>query len=471
MRSGSLAKGDRYVACVLAVGALDFGLEQFMIVPILPAVQRSEETSLSAVAWLLTGFLLAAVAVAPLVGRLGDMYGKRRLLLLSISAFAVGSLICALAGSIEGLIAGRVVQGAGAGLGPLGIGLARDHAPRGRAPVWIGLLVASTGAGAALGLLLGGVLVDHVSVSAVFWVLFTLATALLLAVTLLVPETPLRDSARPDWAGSLLLSGALLAALLAISEGNDWGWGYAPTVVLFAFSGLLLGAFVVVERSKAAPLIDMRIMARRSVWSANLVAFAMGFALFIASVIVPQIATLPESSGYGFGLTYAQTGLVLLPGALAIVLGGWASGSLVPTTGARALVGCGASSAAAGYATLALAHGSVTVVVAANIALGLGIGLAFAAITNLVVRSVDEHHTSVFAASTAVSRSTGAALGAQMAAAIVIAAGLVDPGFPAERGFTGAFVLGLAATLVALAATTAIPGRAADPLVAAGVAS
>ena len=448
---------------VLALGALDFGLEQFMIIPILPAVQR-EQASLTAATWLLTGFLLAAVTAAPVLGRLGDMYGKRRLLLVSVAAFAVGSLVCALAGSIEGLIAGRVVQGIGAALGPLAIGLARDQAPRGRAPMWIGLLVATAGAGAALGLLLGGVLVDYVSIAAVFWFLFGLAAALLLAVWLLIPETPVRDAVRPDWAGGLLLSAALLAALLAISQGNNWGWSSRLIVGLFVASAVALAAFVAVERAISAPLVDMRLMARRPAWSANLVAFAMGFALFIAGVIVPQIATLPEASSYGFGLTIAQTGVVLLPGALAIVLGGWASGALVRRTGARTLVRFGALSAATAYAALALDHGSVASVVAANVALGLGIGLAFAAITNLVVRSVGERRTSVFAATTAVSRSTGAALGAQVAAAIVIGAGLVGPGFPAERGFTAAFILAFVATLVALAATVAMPARRADPL-------
>jgi MFS family permease len=392
------------------------------------------------------------------------MYGKRRLLLVSVCAFAVGSLVCALSGSLEGLIAGRVIQGVGAALGPLAIGLARDRAPTGRAPVWIGLLVAAAGAGAALGLLLGGALVDYASVAAVFWFLFALAAVLLVAIALLVPETPVRAAARPDWAGGLLLTTGLLAALLAISEGNTWGWGSVRVVSLFAVSAIAFAVFVVVERSSAAPLVDMRLMARRPAWSANLVAFALGFALFIAGVVVPQIAALPRVSGYGLGLSFAQTGLFLLPGALAIVVGGWVSGTLVRRTGARALVGCGAVSAAFAYAALALDHGAVASVVAANVALGLGIGLAFAAITNLVVGSVGEDRTSVFAATTAVSRSMGAALGAQVAAAIVIGAGLVGPGFPAERGFTGAFVLGLVATVVALAATVAIPGRTADPL-------
>ena len=188
------------------------------------------------------------------------------------------------------LIAGRVLQGMGAALGPLAIGLARDRASKEQAPVWIALLVAAAGTGAAVGLLLGGVLVDAFSVAAVFWFLLAVAVGLFLAILVFVPETPVRESVRPDWAGGLLLATALLAALLAVSQGNTWGWGSARVVTLVAVSAIVFAGFVVVERAVSAPLVDMRLMARRPVWSANLVAFAMGFALFIAGVVVPQIA-------------------------------------------------------------------------------------------------------------------------------------------------------------------------------------
>ncbi len=459
------ATWNRAAMWVLAVAALDFGLEQFMVVPLVPAVQRMEQASLETATWLLTGFLLAVVATAPILGRLGDMYGKRRLLLLALGAFAVGSLVCALADSIEALIAGRVVQGAGAAAGPLAIGLVRDHVPRERAPASIGILVAGAGAGAAVGLVLTGLLVDHVSVSAVFWFLFALAAALLLAVRSTVPETPVRDPVRPDWAGGLVVSAAMLAALLAITQGNDWGWSSARVVGLFVASLALLFLFSVVERAVPAPLMDMEQMARRPVWTANLAAFAMGFALFIAGVIVPQIATLPKASGYGFDLTVTQTGLILLPSTLMIVVGGWLSGRAMRRSGARLLVGLGAALAAIAYLLLALLHDSLPPIAAANALLGLGLGLSFAAITNLVVRSVDERRTSVSVAANAVLRTTGAALGAQVAATVVVGAGLVASGFPAERGFTGAFVLGGIAALVALAAAAAVPGRVVDPLV------
>jgi MFS family permease len=253
--------------------------------------------------------------------------------------------------------------------------------------------------------------------------------------------------------------------LLAISKGNDWGWGSARVVGLFAGAVAVLAFFVAVERGSSAPLIDLEQMARRPVWSANLAAFAVGFALFIAGVIVPQIATMPEATGYGLGLTITETGLLLLPNAVMIVVGSWVSGRVTRRVGARALVGTGAVCAAVAYVLLAALHDSAAVIAAANALLGLGLGLSLAAIANLVVRSVGERRTSVSVAANAVVRTTGAALGAQIAAAVVIGAGVAAAGLPAERGFEHAFILGAIAAVVALAASTVIPGRLADPLV------
>jgi MFS family permease len=451
------------VPWILALGGLDLGLEQFMVVPILPAVQEELGASLHSTAWLLTGYLLAAVATVPALGRLGDLRGKRLVMLACLGAFALGSLVCALAGSVEMLIAGRVVQGFGAALGPLAIGLARDHASPERVAVWVGFLIAGSGAGAALGLLLGGVLVDAGSVSTVFWFLFGLAALLLVAVWRLVPESPGRAPGRIDWVGSLLAAAGLLAALLAVTQANAWGWTSAPVLALFAASAALLAGFVAFERSSPAPLIDVGSLRSRPVWSAVVVAFALGFALLIAAVVIPQLAAVPASTGYGLGLTATETGLALVPGALAIVLGGWLSGVLVRATGARLLAGAGALVAAAGYAVLAPAHDTLAAVVAGNAVLGLGLGIAFTAVMNLTVHAVGPDRTGAFAAATAVSRQAGGALGAQVAAAIVIAAGLGAGGIPADAGFAGAFQLGLVAAVVAAAVAFTIPRRATDP--------
>jgi MFS family permease len=448
---------------VLALAGLDLGLEQFMVVPIVPAVQKTYDAPLGTAAWLLTGFLLAAAATVPLFSRLGDLHGKRRMLLIALGTFATGSLVCALAGSIEMLIAGRVVQGAGAALGPLAIGLARDHARPERVATWIGLLIAGAGAGIAVGLLLGGVLVDAFAVSAVFWFLFGLAVLLIAAVAYAVPESPRRDTGRVDWIGALLLSSALVAALLAISEGNAWGWASGRVIAVLAIAAALLGAFAAYERYVEAPVLDVRLLRQRSVWSANLVAFTLGFVLIVAGLVIPQLGALPRSSGYGLGLTTTEIGFLLLPSGLAIIAGGWASGALVSRVGARSLVAVGTAFAAAAYVVLIVFHESIAWVAVANAMLGIGVSVGFTAAMNLAVHSVGHARTAVFAATIALSRTTGGALGGQIAAAVIIGAGLAAQGLPAQEGFTGSFVLGAAAAGVALVATVTMPRRMSDP--------
>ena len=375
----------------------------------------------------------------------------------SLAAFAAGSLICALAGSLAGLIAGRVVQGLGAAVAALGIGIIRDHLPPRALPVAVGVLVAGAGAGHAIGLVVGGVLVDRASVAAIFWFLFGVASALLLAVVALVPRSGTRAGGPVHWLGAGVLAAGAATLLLGISKGNDWGWSSARTVGLLSLGVGLLVAFCALELRIAHPLVDLRLMAGRSLASANLAALAVGFGLFIAAVVIPQLASLPPATGYGLGLSATEIGLLLVPTALALLAFGALGGRLVAVLGARAVVVIGAACGTLAYASLALWHDGVAEVAAANGLLGAGIGLSIAGITTLVVTSVEPSATSGSVGINALIRTIGAALGAQMAAAIVTAAGLVQGLAPDESGFTGAFVLGAAASGVAVLAATLLP--------------
>ena len=443
---------------VLALGALDLGLEQSIVLPALPVIAVQEQATPDAVTWLLTGYLLAQAVALPLFARLGDLFGRRRLVVASLAAFAAGSLICALAGSLAGLIAGRVVQGAGAAVAALGIGIIRDHVAPRAVPVAVGVLIA--GAGAAM---------RSASSSAERSLTRPRSPRPLVPLGSPRPcfsrlSRSCRDrvpapAAPSHWLGAGVLAGGGAALLLGISKGNDWGWSSARTVGLLSLGVGLLVAFCVLELRIAHPLVDVRLMAGRSLASANLAALAIGFGLFIAGVVIPQLASLPPATGYGLGLTAAEIGLLLLPGALAMLVFGALGGRLVPVLGARAVVGIGAACGTLAYAALALWHDGVAEVAAANGLLGAGIGLSLAAIATLVVTSVEPSATSGSVGMNALIRTIGAALGAQMAAAIVTAAGLVEGLVPDESGFTDAFVLGAAASGAAVLAAMLLPSR------------
>lgn len=458
--------GNRRVLAVLAVGALDFGLEQAIVAPALPAIHRHYHASPTCTAWLLTGFLIAAAVITPLAGRLGDNFGRRRVLLASLGSFALGALVCALGGSIAVLIAGRVIQGLGAGMAPLALALAREHVNPERVPSAVGLLIACASIGTVAGLLLAGLLVDQIAVAAIFWLLFAVAAALAVAVRLTVHESSDRGTGAIDLTGALLLACSLACLMLAISHGNEWSWSSPRTVSLFAAAALLAGCFWARERTAAEPLLDPGVLTIRSIWSANVAVLALGFSLLISLTLVPLIGGYPKLTGYGLSLSTSQIGLVLTPSALATIAGGLLGGRLIYRTGARIQAILGTTCAAMTYLLLAAGSWTVTALALELIPLGFGVGLALGAVTDLVVLSAPPERTGATVALNTVIRMAAAALGAQVAIAVVTAAPSRIPGLPAGRGFTDAFVMSAIATFVTIAAVTVTPSRAEDPAAA-----
>ena len=210
---------------VLVISALAYALSQTLVAPALPAIQHELSTSTTTVTYVLTAYLLSASVATPIVGRLGDMFGKERMLVVTLIAFGLGSLIAALSHSIGILIAGRVIQGVGGAVFPLAFGIIRDEFPPERVATGIGLISATFGIGGGAGLVLSGVIVDNLSYEWLFW-LGVFATAVAVVAThLFVPESPVKSPAKIDWVGAAGLAIGLSCVLLAVSEGNRWGWG------------------------------------------------------------------------------------------------------------------------------------------------------------------------------------------------------------------------------------------------------
>ena len=443
---------------VLSLGALDFGLETSIVLPALPALARHYGASLVGVGWFATAFPLVAVAAVPLLGRLSDLLGKRRVLLVALMAFAAGALLCAITRSIGVAICGRAIQGAGAAVGPLGLGIARDTLPRDRVPRAIGVLVGGATCGGAIGFLLSGVLVDQFSAAAIFWFLFAFAVLLAVATVAYVPEPPRRAAGYVDAGGALLVCAGLVALLLAISEGNRWGWSSGRIIGLLCAAGIVLGLFAFVEARVSQPLVDLGLVARRPFANANLCALLFGFAFFLALYVIPQIAAGPAASGYGLGLSTTQIGLLLTPSCVVAFAAGWVGGALVTRAGPRALVTGGSAVGGAAYVSLALAHGSVAALLAGGAATGISWGLILTGVYAVVMRSVAPEASGVAAAVVVTMRITGTAVGVQGAFAVIAAAGAVGR-FPAEAGLTRAFVMGAIGAGATLAAGAFLPGR------------
>ncbi len=441
---------------VLATAAMAYAISQTMVAPALPEIQHDLGVSQTQVTWVLTVYLLTASIATPIVGRLGDMFGKERMLSFTLIAFGAGLLISALSHSIELLVIGRAVQGLGGAVFPLAFGIIRDEFPREKVATAIGLISATFGIGGGAGLVLSGLIVDHLAYEWIFWLALVVVAAALVMTKLYVPESPVRAPARIDWGGAALLSGGLATVLLAVSEGNSWGWESGQTVGLLLLGGALLVAWSWYETRVEQPLVDMRMMRRRGVWTTNLTALLVGFGMFGSFILTPQFVQTPEIAGYGFGMTVTQAGLIMLPSTVVMLIAGPVSGWLGTRVGSRVPVLLGTLTASASFLWLAAFHSEVWQMVFGVALLGVGIGLSFAAMANLIVEAVKQSETGVATGMNTIMRTVGGALGGQIAASIVTAH--VDAGaFPAESGYTIAFVMSAVGLLLAFAAALAIP--------------
>jgi EmrB/QacA subfamily drug resistance transporter len=432
---------------LLASAAVAYALLQSLVAPALLEIQRDLDTTTAGVAWVLTAYLLSASVITPIAGRLGDMFGKKRVLVVVLFTLAVGTAVAAIATTLPVMVLGRVIQGAGGAIFPLAFSIIRDEFPRDRVPQGIALISAIMGIGGGLGIVLAGPIVEHLSYHWLFWFPLIAVLACAIGTVIFVPESPVRTPGRIDWLGAVLLAGWLVALLVGVSQGGSWGWTSPRVLGLFATAAVLVVVWVWVEMRMDMPLVDMTMMRRRGVWTTNLAAFVFGFGMFSSFVLVPEFVETSTSSGFGFGASITEAGLFLLPATAAMLLAGPVSGRLSATVGSRVPLILGSIVSTVAFALLTVAHDHGWQIYLAMGILGVGIGLAFASMANLIVEAVPATQTGVATGMNTIVRTVGGAIGSQVAAGIVTATATVT-GAATERGFTLAF----AASAIALGA-------------------
>src|SRR5436305_6524071 len=358
-----------------------------MVIPALPTLQHDLHTTTTWVTWVLTVYLLVASVATPLLGRLGEQYGKERLLVIALAIFLAGSVGAAAAWNIWSLIAWRALQGAGAAVFPLAFGIIRDEFPREKVGVAIGLISAVFGIGGGFGIVLSGLIIDHLSWRWLFIVGAVNIAAAAVLVHRFVPESPIRTRSRVDFVGATLLSGGLVAMLIALTEGEDWGWT-SPRILGLALLALAFFlAWVLAELRVPEPMVDMRMMAMRPVLFTNLTALVAGFAMFGTFVLVPNFVQTPHGPplrlqrlvDYGFDASATKAGLYLLPSSITLLFAGPLAGLIGRRTGSKWPLAAGMFLVAASAGSLALWHDHPWQILAAMPVLGVGVGFAFAA--------------------------------------------------------------------------------------------
>jgi MFS family permease len=451
----------RLTFAVLAVAVSSFSLLQSLIVPVLTTIEREFNTDQNTVTWVLTAYLLSASIATPLLGRIGDVVGKTRMLVICLFALAVGSLLAALAPSIGWLIFARVVQGAGGGVLPLAFGIARDEF-EGEVTKALSVLASLTAVGFGFGIVIAGPIVDLMGYQGLFW-LPMLATSLAATAALLfIPESPVRTPARLPLLPAVLLAIWLVALLLALSEGNQWGWTSPRILALFAAALMGTSAWIIVERRAPVPMIDMDMMRLRGVWTTNAVAGLVGFGMFAAFGFLPQFLQTPEEAGYGFGASISESGWLMLPSAVMSFVVGFTTATLIRRFGARAVIVTGALTMSLTFFSIAMWHDSTWQLYLSTTAQGFGSGLVFSSLAGVVIASVPPEQTGVASGMNANIRTIGGSVGAAVMAGIVTAKH-GPAGFPAESGYTIGFVVLGCCMLLAAAAACLIPDTHEQP--------
>jgi EmrB/QacA subfamily drug resistance transporter len=457
-RGSQHAAQPNVTLAVVSLAALAYAVLSSAVIPALPTFQRSLHASETGVTWLLTGFLLSASVGTAIIGRLGDMYGKQRLLVWTMAVLAAGTLLAALSGSLPVLIVARIIQGVAGGIFPLSFSIVRDEFPADRVAGGIGLMSAILGVGGGLGLVIGGLIDEHLSWHWLFWIPLPAMVIAAACTWRYIPESQVRSPGRVNWAAAVLMTAGMSCVLIAIAQTTAWGWTGPRTLGLLATGLALCGVWILAELRSRNPLIDMTMMRARGVWTANLAAFLLGAGMYACFLLLPQFAQLPRSTGFGYGASVVAAGLYLLPCALGICVLGSLAGRVQRRFSSRhaLIAGAAVSAVACGWLTITSRHPYDMLL--SSTLLGIGIGLAFAALGNLIVQAVPASQTGVASGMNTVLRTLGGALGGQIAATFV-AADTVH-GLPALTGFTRTFGMSALFLVFCLVAGLLVPARA-----------
>lgn len=447
------------VVAVLAFAGIVVSLMQTLVIPIVPELPRLLDAPASDTAWAVTATLLAAAVATPVVGRLGDMFGKRRMLLVSVAMLVAGSVVCGLSDALVPMIVGRALQGLSSGVIPLGISIMRDELPADRLAGATALMSASLGVGGALGLPTAALIADNFDWHVLFWASAAMGAIALVLVLAFVPESRVRTGGRFDAVGAVGMAAGLVSLLLAISKGADWGWTSGTTLGLFAAAVIILLAWGVFELRTGRPLVDLRTTARRQVLFTNLASIAIGFSMFAMSLVLPQLLQLPTRTGYGLGRSLLTAGLVMAPSGLVMMALAPVSAAVSKAKGPKVTLMIGALIVAAGYGLNIALMSEVWHLVMVSCVIGAGIGFTYGSMPALIMGAVPASETAAANSLNTLMRSIGTST-ASAIAGVVLAQMTIDLGgyaLPSENGFRTVMAIGAGAALLAFALASFIP--------------
>ncbi len=444
---------------VLSTVGIVVSLMQTLVVPLIPSLPGLLNTSASNASWVITATLLAGAVSTPIAGRLGDMFGKRLILVTNLGFMIVGSVVCATGNSLLPEVIGRSLQGVAVGAIPLGISIMRDELPPEKVGGAMAVMSATLGVGGAVGMPFSALIAQNANWHVLFWTAAGLGVLCAALVLVFVPESPVRTPSRFDFGGAIGLSIALLALLIGISKGADWGWGSASILALFGLSLVSFLGWGAYELRQGAPLVDLRVSARPRVLFTNMASIAVGFSLYGMSLTFPQLLMAPESTGYGFGLSMVVAGLAMAPTGLVMMLLSPVSARLSAKKGPKFTLTLGSAVIGLGYLCAVVMMDTVWQIVLSAVIVAGGVGLAYAAMPALIMGAVPLSETGAANGLNSLMRSIGTSTSAAVMG-VVLAHMTMQLGphmVPTRSAFHTAFFIAMAGAVAAIALTMCIP--------------
>lgn len=451
----------RGIVPVLAFAGISVAVMQTLLVPVVAKLPALLGTTSADAAWVITATLLSGAVATPIMGRLGDLYGKRRFVLVSLGLMVLGSLLCGVTSALVPMVAGRALQGFAMGAIPLGISIMRDELPPDRLGSAMAFMSSSLGVGGALGMPLAAYVAQHTDWHALFFGAAGLGAGTMLLVLSAVPESAQRASGRFDVLGALGLSAGLVCLLLAVSKGGDWGWGSGTTLGLFGAAVVVLVLWGLLELRIADPLVDLRTTARRQVLLTNLASITVGLAFYAVSLVLPQLIQLPAATGYGLGQSVVVAGLCVAPMGLAMMLVSSLSARLSAAYGPKVSLMTGQAVLAIAYLAGMGLMGAVWQVVVTAVLIGVGIGIAYSAMPALIIGAVDPSESGAANGLNTLMRSIGTSTSSAVIGVVLAHMTRQLGGHPVPQlaGFRVSFLIAAGAALLGLLIAAFLPAR------------
>ncbi|MDC0768278.1 MFS transporter [Streptomyces sp. HD] len=444
---------------VLAFAGIVVAVMQTLLVPVIKDLPQLLSTAPSNATWVLTSTLLSGAVATPIMGRLGDLYGKRRMLISSLAVMVIGALVSAVTSDLIPMIVGRTLQGFAMGAIPLGIGLMRDMLPREKLGSAMALMSSSIGVGGGLALPAAALVAQNADWHALYYGAAGLGVLSIALTLLVVPESKVRAEGSFDVLGALGLSAGLVLFLLPITKGSDWGWTSATTLGLFAGSLIVLLLWGVYELRTQAPLVDLRTTARPAVLFTNLASIMVGVSFYVVSLVLPQLLQLPKATGYGLGQSMVVAGLLVAPLGLTMMFTAPVYARLSAKYGPKVTLILGMLIIAIGYgAGLGLMSAPWQSLVIA-VVLGAGIGLAYSSLPALIVGAVPASETGAANGLNTLMRSIGTSVSSAVIGMVLANTANTVNGveIPTMHGFRLSFLIATAAVAVGLLLALFLP--------------